>query len=101
MKCTVFLVVFATAFVAVANAKLSHNIMAALRRGQPSLGFHRRSGINPSSVAKECQPTCTSIIQKLDVRVFSFRSAVPLSSPSLRGGRGRCGTTFTLYMLCD
>ncbi|KAH9981678.1 hypothetical protein BJV74DRAFT_854347 [Russula compacta] len=66
MKCTVFLVVFATTFVAVANAKVSHSIIAALRRRQPSLGLHRRSGINPSSVSKECQPTCTPIIQKLD-----------------------------------
>ena len=63
---TVFLAVLATALVAVANA--SHSDIAALLRRESGSDLHARTGVNPSSISTQCQPDCTSIINKLDVR---------------------------------
>jgi hypothetical protein len=63
---TVFLAVIATALVAVANP--SHSDIAALLHRQSGSDLHARSGINPSSISTQCQPDCTTIINKLDVR---------------------------------
>ena len=70
MKGTFFLVVVVVAaFASLASAKPSHAIIAALLRKESGRGLHARSGsIDPSSISKECQPSCTSVLQKLDVR---------------------------------
>jgi hypothetical protein len=60
-----FLNVVATALVVV--AKPSHSIIAALLHAQSGSGLYVRSGIDPSSIAPQCQPDCTPVIQKLDV----------------------------------
>ncbi|KAI0270211.1 hypothetical protein BGY98DRAFT_268103 [Russula aff. rugulosa BPL654] len=61
---TVLLTVVATALVVV--AKPPHSIIAALLHGQSTSGLYVRSGIDPSSIASQCQPSCTPVIQKLD-----------------------------------
>ncbi|KAF8497762.1 hypothetical protein F5888DRAFT_249700 [Russula emetica] len=61
---TVFLTVVTTALVV--GAKPSHSIIAALLHGQSGSGLYVRSGIDPSSIAPQCQPDCTPVIQKLE-----------------------------------
>jgi len=61
---TVSLTVVAVALVVV--AKPSHSIIAALLHGQSGSGLYVRSGIDPTSIASQCQPNCTPVIQKLD-----------------------------------
>ena len=82
MKSTFFLAVVVAALAALAAAKPSHAIIAALLRlgEQPGRGLHARSGINPSSISEQCQSSCTSVLQKLNVRrLFQFR--IPSSPP--------------------
>ena len=62
---TASLTVVATALVVV--AKPPHSIIAALLRGQSGSGLYVRSGIDPSSIAPQCQSYCTPVIDKLDV----------------------------------
>jgi hypothetical protein len=52
----------------VAAAKPSHSNIAALLLRQSGSNLQARSGIDPSSIAPQCQPVCTTIIKKLDVR---------------------------------
>src|SRR6266702_1616577 len=52
----------------VAVAKPSDSTLAALLHRQLTSDLRARSGIDPSSISKECQPQCTTIIQTLDVR---------------------------------
>ena len=86
MRSIFFLAVVVAALTALATAKPSHAIIAALLRKEPGRDLHARSGIDPSSISKECQPDCTSVLQKLDVRsLFQFRTP---SLPSL-GPQGR------------
>lgn len=51
---------------AVAVAKPSDSSLAALSNRQLTSDLRARSGINPTSISKECQSQCTTIIQTLD-----------------------------------
>jgi len=80
MRTTFFLALVA-ALAALATAKPSHAIIAALLQKEPGRGLRARSGIDPSSISKECQPDCTPVLQKLNVRsLFQFRIPV-LANP--------------------
>jgi len=80
MRTTFFLALVIAALAALATAKPSHAIIAALLRKEPGRGLRARSGIDPSSISKECQPDCTPVLQKLDVRsLFQFR--IPVLAP--------------------
>ncbi|KAH9012777.1 hypothetical protein EDB85DRAFT_2158710 [Lactarius pseudohatsudake] len=64
MKSVFFLAAIATPLIALAEPGGSP--FAELVRRQPGSNLHARSNIDPSSVSKECQSTCTPIIKTLD-----------------------------------
>ncbi|KAI9439218.1 hypothetical protein H4582DRAFT_2075881 [Lactarius indigo] len=64
MKGIFFLVVIAAPLIALAESGGSP--FAELVRRLPGQNLHARSGIDPSTVSKECQSTCTPIIKTLD-----------------------------------
>ncbi|KAH9028724.1 hypothetical protein EDB84DRAFT_1563021 [Lactarius hengduanensis] len=64
MRSVFFLAAIATPLIALAEPGGSP--FAELVRRQPGPNLHARSNIDPSSVSKECQSTCTPIIKTLD-----------------------------------
>jgi len=64
MKATILFPVLASALVAA--AKPSHSFIAALQGRQPSQDLHARSGVDPSSIASQCQSSCSNIVKTLD-----------------------------------
>ncbi|KAH9009676.1 hypothetical protein EDB83DRAFT_2452984 [Lactarius deliciosus] len=64
MRSVFFLAVIAAPLIALADPEGSP--FADLVRRLPDPNLHARSSIDPSSVSKECQSTCTPIIKTLD-----------------------------------
>ncbi|KAI0299987.1 hypothetical protein B0F90DRAFT_1668482 [Multifurca ochricompacta] len=64
MKIALVLAVIAAPLVAVAEP--SDSVLAGVLLRQLGSGLHARSGIDPSTISKECQSPCSPIIKTLD-----------------------------------